>query len=179
MELNSRIQVEHPVTEMVTGTDLVRQQILVAAGEKLEFTQDDVVHNGWSLECRINAEDPDDNFSPSPGEITRLVLPSGPGVRLDTHIYEGYEVPPFYDSLIGKLVVWGPDRGTAIQRMQKALSEFEVEGIKVTVPFHRAVFQDEEFISGMIDTRFLERFLDKHARGAGSGTDLDSDSINE
>jgi acetyl-CoA carboxylase, biotin carboxylase subunit len=163
MELNSRIQVEHPVTEMVTGTDLVREQIRVAAGERLEFTQNDITSNGWSIECRINAEDPDDNFSPCPGTITRLVLPSGPGVRLETHIYEGYEVPPFYDSLICKLVVWGKDRGMAIQRMERALSGFHVEGIKVTVPFHQDLFRDEEFISGMIDTRFVERFLDKRS----------------
>lgn len=158
MELNSRIQVEHPVTEMVTGIDLVRQQILIAAGERLEFTQDDIGWNGWSIECRINAEDPDDRFMPCPGQVRSLILPAGPGVRLDTHIFENYEIPPFYDSLICKLVVWGNDREMAIKRMQRALHEFRVEGVKVTVPFHAKLMQNREFIAGALDTHFLERF---------------------
>lgn len=158
MEINSRIQVEHPVTEMVMGVDLVRQQIQIAAGGKFELRQDHVRHNGWAMECRINAEDPDHNFVPSPGVIRDLVLPGGPGVRVDTHIYENYEVPPFYDSLIGKLIVWGKDRDRAIKRMQRALSEFQLNGIKVTVPLHKRVFQDRDFMKGNIDTHFLERF---------------------
>ena len=158
MEVNSRIQVEHPVTEMVTGVDLVRQQILIAAGGRLELEQDQVRLDGWAIECRINAEDPEENFMPSPGVIRNLILPGGPGVRVDTHIYENYEVPSFYDSLIGKLIVWGRDRDMAIKRMQRALSEFRVDGIKVTVPFHKRVFQDRNFIQGNIDTHFLERF---------------------
>jgi len=158
MEVNARIQVEHPVTEMVTGIDIVKQQISIAAGEKLEFGQDDIRQNGWAIECRINAEDPDNSFMPSPGVVRDLVLPEGQGIRIDTHIYENYEVPPFYDSLICKLIVWGENRDSAIKRMQKALSEFHVKGIKVTAPFHKRVFRDRDFIQGDIDTHFLERF---------------------
>jgi len=156
MEVNSRLQVEHPVTELVTGIDLVQQQILIAAGADLKFNQDDIRCNGWSMECRINAEDPDDNFRPTPGVVKDLILPSGPGVRVDTFIYEGYEVPPFYDSLIGKLIVWAEDRNKAVKRMHRALSEFRVDGIKTTVPFHMKVFQNDLFVKGDIDTHFLE-----------------------
>ena len=158
MEINARVQVEHPVTELVTGLDIVQQQILLAQGEELTLSQDEIRLNGWSMECRINAADPADNFMPSPGEIKNLILPGGPGVRVDTHIFNQYEISPFYDSLIGKLVVWAPDRDMAIKRMQRALSEFQIEGIKVTVPFHQTVFQDEDFIRGDIDTHFLEKF---------------------
>jgi acetyl-CoA carboxylase biotin carboxylase subunit len=158
MEINARVQVEHPVTELVTGLDIVQQQILLAQGEKLTLSQDEIRLNGWSMECRINAADPADNFMPSPGKIKNLILPGGPGVRVDTHIFNRYEISPFYDSLIGKLVVWAPDRDMAIKRMQRALSEFQIEGIKVTVPFHQTVFQDEDFIRGDIDTHFLEKF---------------------
>ena len=158
MEVNARVQVEHPVTEMVTGIDIVQQQIMIAAGSELEFKQNDIRLNGWSMECRINAADPEDNFMPSPGKIENLVLPGGPGVRLDTHIYNNYEISPFYDSLIGKLVVWGKDRPMAIKRMQRALSEFQIEGIKVTTSFHEMVFQDTDFIKGNINTHFLENF---------------------
>jgi acetyl-CoA carboxylase biotin carboxylase subunit len=160
MEVNARVQVEHPVTELVTGLDIVQQQILLAQGEKLTLGQDEIRLNGWSMECRINAADPADNFMPSPGEIKNLILPSGPGVRVDTHIFNQYEISPFYDSLIGKLVVWAQDRDMAIKRMQRALSEFQIEGIKVTVPFHQTVFQDEDFIRGDSDTHFLEKFDD-------------------
>ena len=158
MEVNARVQVEHPVTELVTGLDIIQQQILLAQGEKLTLGQDEIRLNGWSMECRINAADPADNFMPSPGEIKNLILPGGPGVRMDTHIFNHYEISPFYDSLIGKLVVWAKDRDMAIKRMQRALSEFQIEGIKVTVPFHQTVFQDEDFIRGDIDTHFLEKF---------------------
>lgn len=158
MEINARLQVEHPVTELVTGIDIVQQQILLAAGEKLSVGQDDIRLNGWSMECRINAADPADNFMPSPGEITDLILPAGPGVRVDTHIFDQYEISPFYDSLIAKLVVWAQDRQMAIKRMQRALSEFRIEGIKSTVPFHQQVFQDRDFIQGDIDTHFLKKF---------------------
>ena len=158
MEVNARLQVEHPVTELVTGIDLVWQQIRIAAGEKLPFTQKNITQRGWAIECRINAADPDDNFMPCPGVIEELTLPDGPGVRVDTHIYRKYEVSPFYDSLIGKLIVLGEDRDMAIRRMQRALSEFRVEGIKVTIPFHAKVLQDKDFISGDIDTHFLDRF---------------------
>jgi acetyl-CoA carboxylase biotin carboxylase subunit len=160
MEINARVQVEHPVTEMITGIDIVQQQIRIAAGEALTIRQADVGVNGWSIECRINAADPDNDFMPSPGEITRLVLPSGSGVRVDTHIHSGYIVPPFYDALIGKLIVWAKDRDHAIRRMRRALDAFEVEGIHVTVPFHRRVMAEPDFVSGNIDTHFLERFDD-------------------
>jgi acetyl-CoA carboxylase biotin carboxylase subunit len=157
MEVNARVQVEHPVTELVTGIDIVRQQIKVAAGQELKLNQNSIEMNGWSIECRVNAADPDDNFMPSPGKIENLVLPGGPGIRLDTHIYEGYEISPFYDSLIAKLVVWGKDRSMAVKRMQRALDEFQIEGIKVTVPFYRQVFRDSGFVAGDIDTHFLDR----------------------
>lgn len=159
MEVNARVQVEHPVTEMITGIDIVQQQIRIAAGKPLTIRQADVGIRGWSIECRINAADPENDFMPSPGEITSLILPSGPGVRMDTHIHSGYVVTPFYDSLIGKLVVWAEDRERAIRRMDRALAEFEVEGIQVTVPFHRRVMADPDYISGNIDTHFLERFV--------------------
>jgi len=158
MEVNARVQVEHPVTEMITGIDIVQQQILIAAGNKLEFKQSDIRLSGWSMECRINAADPADNFMPSPGKIENLVLPGGPWVRLDTHIYNNYEISPFYDSLIGKLVVWAKDRPMAIKRMQRALSEFKIQGIKVTTGFHERVFQDADFIKGNINTHFLDNF---------------------
>jgi acetyl-CoA carboxylase biotin carboxylase subunit len=162
MEVNARIQVEHPVTELVTGIDLVQQQIQIAAGHKLPFKQEDIPLNGWSIECRINAADPDENFAPSPGTITDLVLPGGPGVRVDSHIFNNYEISPFYDSLIGKLIVWGNDRHMAVQRMRRALSEFQINGIKVTIPFYIKIFQNQDFIAGNIDTHFIERFLSEH-----------------
>jgi len=158
MEVNARLQVEHPVTELVTGIDIVQQQILLAQGETLTLKQDEIRLNGWSIECRINAADPADNFMPSPGVIKNLILPGGPGVRVDTHIFNQYEISPFYDSLIGKLVVWAENRYMAIKRMQRALAEFRIEGIASTVPFHQSVFQDEDFIQGDIDTHFLEKF---------------------
>ncbi|MBC2713177.1 MAG: acetyl-CoA carboxylase biotin carboxylase subunit [Desulfosarcina sp.] len=158
MEVNARLQVEHPVTELVTGIDLVWQQIRISSGEALSLTQKDITRKGWAIECRINAADPDDNFMPSPGVISDLTLPGGPGVRVDTHIFLNYEVSPFYDSLIGKLIVLGEDRKMAIHRMQRALSEFRIGGIKVTIPFHEKILQNKDFISGNIDTYFLDRF---------------------
>jgi acetyl-CoA carboxylase biotin carboxylase subunit len=158
MEVNSRIQVEHPVTEMVTGVDMIRQQILVASGEKLEISQSDIQQNGWSIECRINAEDPEDNFVPSPGVVRGLILPGGTGVRVDTHIYDSWEISPFYDSLIGKIIVWGRNREMAVKRMQRALSEFKIEGVKVTAAFHEKVLKNTDFINGVFDTHFLDRF---------------------
>jgi acetyl-CoA carboxylase biotin carboxylase subunit len=160
MEVNARLQVEHPVTELVTGIDIVQQQILLAQGEKLTLKQDEIHLNGWSIECRINAADPADNFMPSPGVIKNLILPGGPGVRVDTHIFNQYEISPFYDSLIGKLVVWAENRYMAIKRMQRALSEFRIEGIASTIPFHQSVLQHEDFIQGDIDTHFLEKLAD-------------------
>ena len=145
MEMNTRIQVEHPVTEMVTGVDLIAEQIKIASGANLEFKQDDIHLNGHAIECRINAEDPSHNFRPSPGKITGWLPPGGPGVRVDSHVYTGYEIPPFYDSLIGKLIVWGKDRNTAIKRMNRALNECAVTGIPTTINFHLALLNKTEF----------------------------------
>ena len=156
MEMNTRIQVEHPVTELVYDIDLVRQQILVAAGEKIEDRPKKP--HGHAIEFRINAEDPENNFRPSPGKITSLHFPGGFGIRLDSHIYQSYTIPPYYDSLIAKLIVWGTDRERAIMRGKRALSEFIIEGIKTTIPFHLKVLEDPRFMSGNFDTSFLEKF---------------------
>jgi acetyl-CoA carboxylase biotin carboxylase subunit len=158
MEMNTRIQVEHPVTEMVTLTDLVAAQVRIAAGEKLNYTQDQLIFVGHSIECRINAEDPK-SFTPSPGRITTLNLPSGPGVRVDTAIYDGYFVPPYYDSLIAKVVVHSRTRDRAIARMRRALESMVVEGIKTTIPLHLKILNDPDFIAGKLSTRFMDRFL--------------------
>lgn len=158
IEVNARIQVEHPVTELVTGIDLVREQIRVAAGEKLHFRQDDIVHRGCAIECRINAED-SETFRPSPGTITHWQPPGGPGVRLDTHVIAGYRVPANYDSLVAKLLVHQPTRAEAIATMKRSLTEFRVEGIKTTIPLHREIFSTSAFIDGNVDTKFVERVL--------------------
>ncbi len=157
IEVNSRIQVEHPVTELVTGIDLVREQIKIAAGEKLKIRQSEVVQRGSAIECRINAEDPANNFQPSAGTITRWQPPGGPGVRLDTHACAGYRVPPNYDSLVAKLLVHQPSRAEAIAAMRRALGEFVVEGIKTTVPIHQKIFSTSAFVEGQVDTTFIER----------------------
>ena len=159
MEMNTRIQVEHPVTEMVTGVDLIAEQIKIAGGENLEFTQDDIQLNGHAIECRINAEDPSHNFRPSPGKITGWLPPGGPGVRVDSHVYTGYEIPPFYDSLIGKLIVWGQDRNTAIKRMNRALNECAVTGIPTTINFHLTLLNKTKFMEGKIHTKYVEEEL--------------------
>jgi acetyl-CoA carboxylase biotin carboxylase subunit len=158
MEMNTRIQVEHPVTEMVTLTDIVRNQIRIAEGEPLGFTQDDVIMVGHALECRINAENPE-TFTPSPGTITTFNLPGGPGVRVDTYVYPEYRVPPFYDSLIAKVIVHARTRELAIARMRRALEAMVIEGIKTTIPLHLKIMNDADFQSGNISTRFLEEFL--------------------
>jgi acetyl-CoA carboxylase biotin carboxylase subunit len=155
MEMNTRIQVEHPVTEMVTGIDLVKEQMRIAAGEPLGYTQKDISFTGASIECRINAEDPD-TFVPCPGKIRAFHLPGGPGVRVDTASYAECTVPPFYDSLIAKLVVHGRDRKEAIQRMKRALDLTVIEGIKTTLPLHRKILNDDDFVAGRFNTRFLE-----------------------
>ena len=167
MEMNTRIQVEHPVTEMVTNTDLVREQILIAAGEKMEFGQEDIVFSGHSIECRINAENPK-TFTPSPGLITALNIPGGPGVRVDTAAYPGWFVPPHYDSLIAKLVVHHRTREMAIARMQRALEAMIVEGVDTTVSLHQKILADPDFIAGNLSTKFMDRFLDDKARGQRS-----------
>jgi len=158
MEMNTRIQVEHPVTEMVTGIDLIKEQILVAAGQPLSFTQEDIKLDGWAIECRINAENPARNFMPSPGKISNYLAPGGFGVRVDSAAYAGYTIPPYYDSMIAKLIVWGKTRQEAIDRMKRALSEFAVEGISTTIPFHLKVLDHDVFVSGHFDTKFLETY---------------------
>jgi acetyl-CoA carboxylase biotin carboxylase subunit len=158
MEVNTRIQVEHPVTEMITGIDIIREQILVCLGEKLSISQEDIKLNGHAIECRINAEDPFNDFRPSPGVIKTLHLPGGFSVRVDTHVYQGYEIPMFYDSMIAKLIVWGKDRNEAITRMKRALDEFVVEGVPTTIPFHSKVMNHPVFLGGTHTTRFLEEF---------------------
>ena len=160
MEMNTRIQVEHPVTEMVTGVDLVKEQIKVAAGMTLGYKQDDIVINGHSFECRINAEDPV-KFTPCPGRITSYNAPGGPGVRVDTAVYANYTVPPNYDSLVAKLIVHGRDRKEAMARMSRALEEYVIEGIKTTIPMQQRIFSDPEFKSGLYNTGYLEKFSAK------------------
>lgn len=157
IEVNARIQVEHPVTELVTGIDLIRTQIMIAAGEPLPFRQADVKQTGHSIECRINAEDPDRNFQPCPGRIEQMHFPGGPGVRFDSHAHPGYFVPPHYDSMIGKLIVHQPTRPEAIACMLRALDELRITGIKTTAPFHKKVLQHSEFVGGWVDTKFVER----------------------
>lgn len=159
IEVNARIQVEHPVSEMVTGIDLIQQQIRIAAGETLAFTQDDIPCNGVAIECRINAEDPENNFRPSPGTIENLCIPGGLGVRFDTHVQAGYSVSPFYDSMIGKLIVHQPTREQAIACMIRCLDEIRITGIKTTVPFQKTVLEHPDFIAGKIDTKWVERNL--------------------
>jgi acetyl-CoA carboxylase biotin carboxylase subunit len=157
IEVNARIQVEHPVSEMVTGIDLIKQQILVASGEKLPFVQNDIVHRGAAIECRINAEDPAKNFQPSPGRIEQMYIPGGFGVRWDSHAHAGYTVSPHYDSMIGKLIVHQPTRQQAINCMQRALSEMRITGIKTTIPLHQKILAMAAFAEGKIDTTFIER----------------------
>jgi acetyl-CoA carboxylase biotin carboxylase subunit len=159
IEMNTRIQVEHPVTEMTTGFDLVKEQIRVAAGEPLTFPDGPVVHRGHAIEFRINAEDPARNFAPNPGQITTYHPPGGPGVRMDTHIYAGYRVPPFYDSLLGKLIVWGNTRTEAIVRAQHSLDTFVIEGVSTTIPLLARITRDPHFVSGKLHTGFVEQFL--------------------
>jgi acetyl-CoA carboxylase biotin carboxylase subunit len=158
MEMNTRIQVEHPVSELVTGRDLIKEQISVAAGNPLSFGQDDVVFTGHAIECRINAEDPAQGFLPSPGTVSFFHLPGGMGVRVDSHVYEGYKISPFYDSMIAKIICHGLNRSEAIVRMNRALEECVVEGVKTTLDFHRAILADERFLRGDFSTRFLEEF---------------------
>lgn len=158
MEMNTRIQVEHGVTEMITGIDLIREQIAVAAGKALSFCQQDIVTNGWAIECRINAEDTEKNFMPAPGRIVSYLPPGGFGVRVDSAAYTGYDITPFYDSMVAKVIVWGKDREDAVQRMKRALGEFVIAGIKTTIPFHQNLLEHEVFISGVFNTRFLEEY---------------------
>ncbi len=159
MEMNTRIQVEHPVTEMLTGIDLVKAQIAIAAGEKLTIRQKDVQFRGHAIECRINAEDPERNFAPCPGKLNLFIPAGGPNVRMDTHAYTGYTIPPYYDSLIGKLIVWGHDRAEALAVCNRAVSEITVDGVKTTIPFQQKLLKHKNFIEGKYDTGFVERIL--------------------
>jgi acetyl-CoA carboxylase biotin carboxylase subunit len=159
MEMNTRIQVEHPVTEMITNLDLVKEQILVAAGEKLSISQEDICIDGHSIECRINAEDTTRNFAPCPGVIEGYIAPGGPGVRVDSHVYHGYKIPPFYDSLVGKLITKGKDREEARKRMLRALDEYAITGIETTIPFHQKILEHEAFIKGEVYTDFIPAYF--------------------
>jgi len=168
LELNGRIQVEHPVTEEVTGLDLVTWQIRIAAGEQLQLDQRDLEPVGHAIECRINAEDPARDFAPSAGVITEYLAPGGPGIRMDSHLYQGYAVPPNYDSLLAKLIAWGPTREVAIARMERALSETVITGVPTTISFHRQALADEAFRRGDVHTGFVGDFLDRRAGALGT-----------
>ncbi|MEM3833606.1 MAG: acetyl-CoA carboxylase biotin carboxylase subunit [Thermoprotei archaeon] len=160
LEMNTRLQVEHGVTELVTGIDIVKLQIKIAADEKLNLAQEDIKQRGWAMEIRVNAEDPLNNFAPNPGKIIKYHEPGGPGVRVDSGVYEGYEIPSYYDSLISKLMVWGSTRSEAIHRMQRAISEYSIQGIETTLPLHSRIFHDPDFIKGTIHTQYLNEKLD-------------------
>lgn len=159
IEMNTRIQVEHPVTESLTDVDLIKEQILIASGGALKLKQEDIYFRGHSIECRINAEDPDNQFAPRPGKIEKFVAPGGPGIRVDTACYTGYVVPPFYDSMIAKIIATGKDRKEAIQRMRRALSEFKIEGIPTTISFHEKLIENEYFITSNFNTRWVENSM--------------------
>ncbi|MEA2013358.1 MAG: acetyl-CoA carboxylase biotin carboxylase subunit [Verrucomicrobiota bacterium] len=161
MEMNTRVQVEHPVSECVTGVDIIKEQISVAMGNKLSIKQKDIKITGHAIECRINAEDPENNFTPSPGKITLYHQPGGPGVRIDSHAYEGYIIPPYYDSMVGKLICHGKDREEAITRSIRALNEYVIEGIKTTIPFELRVLHNNDFVKGTYDTSFLGKFIEE------------------
>ena len=164
MEMNTRIQVEHPITEAVTGIDLVKHQIKIADGERLPFTQKDINIHGHSIECRINAENPEFNFRPSPGKITALHIPGGPGIRVDSSVYQGYTIPPYYDSMIAKLIVHAPTRDEAIAKMKWALAEFIVEGVDTNIDFQLSLIRDSVFESGTYDIGYLGRKLSNEAK---------------
>ena len=163
MEMNTRVQVEHCVSEMISGVDIVKEQIRVAAGQRLSVKQEDICLRGHAIECRINAEDPDRDFMPFAGKIEGYIAPGGFGVRVDSHVYTGYAIPPYYDSMVGKLICWGKDREEARLRMLRALSEYVITGIKTTIPFHREILNDEVFISGNFNTSFLEKSFKRNA----------------
>ncbi len=167
LEMNTRLQVEHPVTEMVTGVDIVKDQIRIARGRQMRHSQEDVQLNGWAIECRINAEDPYDNFMPSTGRISHMILPTGPGVRVDTGVYPGFEITPYYDSLISKLIVHGETRGEAILRMRRALEEYKIVGVRTNIPFHQHLMDSPRFMGGQYDTRFVEERFSMDAAEEG------------
>lgn len=157
IEMNTRIQVEHPVTEMVTGADLVKMQIRLAGGESLQSSQDQILVTGHAIECRINAEDSENNFTPTPGTVRHYLAAGGPGIRVDSHLFSGYHVPPYYDSLLAKIIAWGATRGEALSRMRRAIDEMVIEGVKTTLPFHRALLQHQQFVNGNAHTRFVDQ----------------------
>jgi pyruvate carboxylase subunit A len=172
MEMNTRVQVEHPVTEMVTGIDIVKEQIRVASGEPLSFAQADVQINGWAIECRINAEDPMADFAPAPGKVRNYRSPGGTGIRVDSGVYASYTIPAFYDSMISKLIAWGKDRDEAIARMKRALYEYIITGVKTNLDFHKAIMDNPRFVAGDIDTHFIDKektlFDDLKAKAEGA-----------
>jgi acetyl-CoA carboxylase, biotin carboxylase subunit len=156
MEMNTRLQVEHPITERITGIDIVKEQIRIARGRKLRYTQADIQQNGWAIECRINAEDPFQNFMPSTGVVTHINFPTGPGIRVESGVYEGFEITPYYDSMIAKLICWGDTRPEALLRLRRALSEIRIMGVKTNIPFHQQLIESTRFQAGQFDTRFVE-----------------------
>jgi acetyl-CoA carboxylase biotin carboxylase subunit len=170
LEMNTRLQVEHPVTEFVTGVDIVKEQIRIARGRSLAYQQEDIQMNGWAIECRINAEDPYDNFVPSTGRITHMILPAGPGVRVDTGVYPGFEISPYYDSLISKLIVYGQNRAEAILRMRRALEEYKIVGVRTNIPFHQNLMDSHRFMAGQFDTRFVEERFSMESAEEGKET---------
>jgi len=157
LEVNTRLQVEHPITEMITGIDLAREQLRIASGKDLQFGQEDVKGRGWAMECRINAEDALNNFMPAPGKIVKYAEPGGPGIRVDSGVYPGFTIPPYYDSLIAKLIAWGRNRNECMQRMERALWEFQISGVKTNIPFHEVVLNNPNFIAGNYTTAFIEK----------------------
>jgi acetyl-CoA carboxylase biotin carboxylase subunit len=169
LEMNTRLQVEHPVTELATGVDIVKEQLRIARGRKLRYAQSDIRFNGWAIECRINAEDPYNNFLPSTGRLEFIIPPTGPGVRVDTGVYPGFEISPYYDSMISKLLVWGETRGEAVLRMRRALEEYKILGVKTNIPFHQMLMDSTRFMAGQFDTRFVEeRFSMENAEDGGA-----------
>ncbi|HEX6303123.1 MAG TPA: acetyl-CoA carboxylase biotin carboxylase subunit [Anaerolineales bacterium] len=167
LEMNTRLQVEHPVTEMVTGVDIVKEQIRIARGRQMRHTQEEIRFNGWAIECRINAEDPYSNFLPSTGVISHMIIPTGPGVRVDTGVYPGFEITPYYDSLISKLIVHGETRGEAILRMRRTLEEYKIVGVRTNIPFHQHLMDSHRFMGGQYDTRFVEERFSMDAAEEG------------
>jgi len=177
LEMNTRLQVEHPVTEMITGVDIVKEQIRVARGRTLSYKQEEVKFNGHAIECRINAEDPYNNFMPSTGCITHSLLPTGPGVRVDTGVYPGFEITPFYDPMIAKLIVWGETRAQAILRMRRALEEYRIVGVKTNIPFHQTMMDSHRFMGGQYDTRFVEERFSMDDAGDGKENYIETAAI--
>jgi acetyl-CoA carboxylase biotin carboxylase subunit len=177
LEMNTRLQVEHPVTEFVTGVDIVKEQIRIARGRQMRYTQENVQLKGWSIECRINAEDPYSNFMPSTGRITHSLLPTGPGVRVDTGVYPGFEISPYYDSLISKLIVWGETRAEAVLRMRRSLEEYKLVGVRTNIPFHQSLMDSHRFMGGQFDTRFVEERFSMETAEEGKTTNPDIAAI--